>query len=45
MKIVGALVFLLGLFLFFGNVLGYFPTFPGAGYITLAIGGALYGKG
>lgn len=38
----GALVFVLGIFLFLGNVLGFYPTFPGVGYITMAIGGAMW---
>jgi len=42
MKILGGLIFLVGVFLFLGNVVGFFPSFPGAGYLTLALGGWLY---
>lgn len=38
---VGAIVTLLGLFLFFGNIGGFFRTFPFAGLIAMSIGGAL----
>ena len=38
----GALVFVLGIFLWVGNVLGFFRTFMGAGYITMMIGGAMW---
>ena len=44
-QIIGGLVFVLGAVLWCGNVIGFFPTFPGAGYITLAIGGALFRAG
>lgn len=42
MRILGGLIFLIGVFLFLGNIVGFFPTFPGAGYITIALGGLLY---
>lgn len=42
LKVVGGLIFAAGLFLFFGNIARFFPTFPGAGYITIAIGGAIF---
>ena len=37
----GVVTILLGIFLFFGNVGGFFRTFPFAGFITMSIGGAL----
>ena len=44
MKVAGALIFVVGLFLFLGNIIGFFPTFPGVGYLTMAVGGILYKK-
>ena len=44
MRIIGILIFIVGLFLFFGNILGFFPTFPGLGYLTMALGGFLMRK-
>ncbi|MDZ8095118.1 MAG: hypothetical protein RMZ42_24725 [Nostoc sp. DedQUE05] len=41
MKAAGAIVFLFGLFLFFGNIGGFFKTFPFAGFITMGVGSAL----
>ncbi len=38
---VGVIVTLLGVFLFFGNVGGFFKTFPFAGFITMGVGSAL----
>ncbi len=40
--LVGGLVVVLGAFLWCGNVFGFFPTFPMVGYITMAIGGAIW---
>ncbi len=37
----GSIIFLFGLFLFFGNVCGFFKTFPFAGFITMGVGSAL----
>jgi hypothetical protein len=45
MKILGVLVFVAGVGLFVGNVSRVFPTFPLAGYITMAIGGAIMRAG
>ncbi len=45
MQIVGAIVFLLGAFLWCGNVFHFFPTFPFCGYIVMIIGAALWKKG
>ncbi len=33
--------FLLGIFLFLGNIGVFFRTFPFAGFITMSIGGAI----
>ena len=38
---VGLIITLLGLFFFFGNIGGFFKTFPFAGAITMALGSAL----
>ena len=38
----GGAIFVLGAFLWCGNVFRFFPTFPFAGYITMAIGGAIW---
>ena len=43
--ILGALIFLGGVFLFLGNIIGFFRTFPLAGYGTMVIGGAVYRMG
>jgi hypothetical protein len=45
MKATGFIVFILGLFLFFGNVAGFFKTFPLAGFITMGVGSALMKAG
>ena len=42
---VGAVVFVVGVFLFLGNVAGFFPTVPLAGYLTIVAGGAVFGWG
>ena len=42
MQIAGGLIFVLGMFLWCGNVFRFFPTFPFAGYITMMIGGAIW---
>lgn len=44
-QLFGGLIFLVGGLLWVGNVLGFFRTFPGAGYIGLLIGGAIWGAG
>lgn len=44
MKILGAIIFIAGLVFFLGNIIGFFRTFPGVGYITMAVGGFLYKK-
>ena len=43
MMYVGGAIFVVGAFLWGGNVLGYFPTFPLVGYLTMLAGGALIG--
>ncbi|MBI4814815.1 MAG: hypothetical protein HY791_01075 [Deltaproteobacteria bacterium] len=42
LKIVGGVVFAGGVFLFLGNVVGFFPTFPMVGYLTMLAGGGIY---
>lgn len=44
-QLFGGLIFLIGVFLFAGNVLGFFPTFPGAGWLGLIIGGGVWRAG
>ena len=41
----GAIVFAAGVFLWCGNVFGFFPTFPLAGYVTAVVGGFIYKAG
>lgn len=41
MKIIGGLVFLLGAFVWCGNVFGFMPTVPMAGYLIMLLGGWL----
>jgi hypothetical protein len=41
----GGVVFVLGVGLFIGNVTGLFRTIPMAGWLTMLIGGAIYGWG
>ena len=45
MKILGALVFIVGIGLFIGNISGAFRTFPGVGWITIAVGGIMFRAG
>jgi len=45
MKIIGGIIVAVGIFLFLGNILGFFPTFPLAGWITIMIGGAIAKSG
>jgi hypothetical protein len=42
---VGGLVIAVGALLWIGNVSGKFRSFPFAGYITIAIGGAIFSFG
>lgn len=44
-QILGGLIFLAGAFFWCGNVFGFYPTFPGVGYITMAIGGGVWRAG
>lgn len=37
-SLIGMLILLLGFILLIGNVSGWWPTFPFAGFITMAIG-------
>jgi len=41
----GVIVFVAGVFLWCGNVFGFFRTFPFAGYLTLVVGGVVYKAG
>ena len=43
--VLGALTFVAGVVLFLGNVIGFFRTFPLAGYLTMLIGGGIYKAG
>jgi hypothetical protein len=45
MKLLGGMVFVAGIFLFAGNVIGFFRTFPLAGWLTMAAGGAIMRSG
>jgi hypothetical protein len=45
MKLLGGLVFVAGVFLWCGNVFGFFPTFPMVGYLTAAFGGWIMRSG
>ena len=42
---IGAVIALIGAVLYWGNMSGTFVTFPYAGYITIAIGGAIGAAG
>ena len=44
-KVLGAIVLVAGIGLFIGNVSGGFRTFPGAGYLTIALGGVMLRAG
>jgi hypothetical protein len=44
-KNLGGIVLVAGIGLFIGNVSGAFVTFPGAGWITIIIGGAMLKAG
>ncbi|MEO6730730.1 MAG: hypothetical protein ABIN01_05900 [Ferruginibacter sp.] len=41
MKIVGVIIFFIGIFLLFGNLSGCMTTFPYAGFIVMTIGGLI----
>jgi hypothetical protein len=45
MKLLGGLIFVAGVFLWCGNVFGFFPTFPMVGYLTAAFGGWIMKSG
>ena len=45
LSILGAIVFVLGAFLWIGNVTRTFPTIPLAGYLTMLVGGAMFRAG
>jgi hypothetical protein len=44
-QVLGGIVFVAGVFLWLGNVIGFFPTFPRLGYITGFIGSVIWGTG
>lgn len=44
MKALGLIVFVIGLILFVGNISGALVTFPGLGYLTMALGGWIMKK-
>lgn len=37
--LIGVIIFVVGVILFIGNVSGWWPTFPCAGFITMTVGG------
>ena len=41
----GAIVFAAGVFLWCGNVFGFFPTFPFVGYLTAVVGAIIFKAG
>lgn len=45
MKILGIIVMIAGVVVWCGNVFGFMPTFPLAGYITFAIGAFMMKQG
>lgn len=45
MRIIGFVVMAIGAVLWCGNVFHFFPTFPLAGYLTMAVGGFIMKKG
>lgn len=44
-KIIGVLIIVVGIVLWCGNVFGFLPTFPLAGYLTILIGGVIMKAG
>jgi hypothetical protein len=45
MKLIGLIIFVIGIGLFIGNVSRQFRTFPLAGWATMAVGGAIMKSG
>jgi len=43
--VAGVLVTSAGVFLWLGNVVGFYPTFPFAGYLTILAGVGIYKAG
>jgi hypothetical protein len=43
-KVIGGIVVAIGFALLIGNITGAFPTFPGAGFLTIIIGYAIMGS-
>ena len=44
-QILGGIIFVLGAFLWCGNVFRFFPTIPLAGYFTMMLGGGVFRAG
>ena len=44
-QLVGGIVVIAGVGLLIGNMTGFFPTFPFAGFITMTVGGFIAGAG
>jgi hypothetical protein len=44
-RIVGDVVFAIGVVLWCGNIFRFFPTFPLAGYLTMVVGGVIFRAG
>lgn len=45
LMVLGGIIFVVGVFLFIGNLSGAFRTFPCAGWIGIMIGSAIWGAG
>jgi hypothetical protein len=45
LKILGILIVAGGIFIWCGNVFGFFPTVPLAGYATIVVGGMVVRSG
>jgi len=43
--VLGAIIFVAGVFLWCGNVFRFFPTFPFVGYGTAFVGGLIFKAG
>ncbi len=41
LQLIGVIIFIIGFILLIGNVSGWWPTVPYAGYITMLIGGLI----
>lgn len=45
LNVIGLIILIVGIFLFIGNVSRAFPTFPLAGWATMAVGGIIMRAG